>query len=64
MPDGKPRDPWAQSYRVLLIELSPPHGDVTFSGSAYGTELACKELCRIYSRQSPRSTRTPTPLSS
>ena len=28
-PDGKPRDPWAKAYRALLIEGSPPHGDVT-----------------------------------
>ena len=32
-PDG-PRDPWSRSYRALLIECSPPHGDVTLSGSA------------------------------
>ena len=51
MPDGTPRDPWAQSYRVLLIEVSPPHGDVTLSGSSYGLHLALKEICRIYSSE-------------
>ena len=43
-PDGKPRDPWSKAYRALLIELSPPHGDLTFSGSSYGTELGFKAL--------------------
>ena len=33
----------------LLIEVSPPHGDVTLSGSSYGLHLALKEICRIYS---------------
>ena len=51
MPDGTPRDPWAQSYRVLLIEGAPPHGDVTLSGSSYGLHLALKEICRIYSSE-------------
>ena len=44
-------DPWSKSYRALLIEFSPPHGDVTLSGSAYGTELALKALCRVYSAE-------------
>ena len=48
--DG-PRDPWSKSYRALLIECSPPHGDVTLSGSAYGLELALKALCRVYSAE-------------
>ena len=30
-PDGEPRDPWSQSYLVQLVELSPPHGTLTFS---------------------------------
>jgi len=51
-PDGiTPRDPWSRSYRALLIEVSPPHGDVTLSGSSYGLALAVKELCRIYSAE-------------
>jgi hypothetical protein len=49
--DGKGRDPWAQSYRVLLIEVSPPHGDVTFSGSSQGTAIALREICRVYSAE-------------
>ena len=32
----------------MLIELSPPHGDLTFSGSSYGTELGLKELSGAY----------------
>ena len=59
MPDGTPRDPWAQSYRVLLIEASPPHGDVTLSGSGYGLHLALKEICRVYPRK-----RRSTPIAS
>ena len=51
LPDGTPRDPWAQSYRVLLVECRAPHGDVTFSGSSYGTALALKEICRVYSAE-------------
>src|SRR5262249_6035835 len=30
--DGKPQDPWRPCYRMLLIEMAVPHGDVTFSG--------------------------------
>jgi hypothetical protein len=48
-PEGKPRDPWSKVYRLLLIEMAPPHSDVTFSGSSYGAQLALKELCRVYS---------------
>ena len=47
-PDAKPRDPWSKAYRALLIELSPPHGELTFSGSSYGTELGLKELSGMY----------------
>jgi hypothetical protein len=49
-PDGTPRDPWSKAYRLLLIEMSAPHGDVTFSGSSYGAQLALKELCGIYAK--------------
>ena len=52
-PDGEPRDPWSQSYLVQLVELSPPHGTLTFSGGSYGAKLACQETCRIYSEQCP-----------
>src|SRR6476660_3566695 len=38
-PDGTPRDPWSRSYRALLIEMAAPHGDVTYSGSSFGTSL-------------------------
>jgi hypothetical protein len=48
-PDGTPRDPWSKCYRLLLIETAPPHGDVTFSGSSYGAQLACQALCGVYS---------------
>ena len=50
-PDGTARDPWSKSYRALLIELSPPHGDVTFSGSSYGPELALKALSGAYAAE-------------
>lgn len=48
-PTGKSRDPWSLNYRTLAIEVSPPHGDVTLVGSSYGMEIACKEICGIYS---------------
>ena len=32
-------------------KCSAPHGDVTFSGSSYGTALALKEICRVYSAE-------------
>ena len=48
-PAGNPRDPWSKCYRVLLIELSTPHGDVTFSGGSFGAQLALKEMCRVFS---------------
>jgi hypothetical protein len=48
-PAGNPRDPWSKVYRVGLVEVAPPHGDVTFSGSSYGTQLALKDVCRTYS---------------
>jgi hypothetical protein len=51
-PNGAPRDPWSRSYRALLIGLSPPHGDVTFSSASYGASLALKEICKIYSAES------------
>jgi hypothetical protein len=46
--DGKPRDPWCRYVGVPMIELSPPHGDVTFTGTSWGAQLALKELCRVY----------------
>ena len=46
-PDGQ-RDPWAPCYRVLLIELAAPHGDLTFSGGSYGAKLACQAICQAY----------------
>jgi hypothetical protein len=50
-PDGTSRDPWSKTYRALLIELSPPHGDLTFSGSSYGTELGFKALSGAYAAE-------------
>ena len=50
-PDGTPRDPWGKTYRALLIELSPPHGELTFSGSSYGTELGFKALSGAYAAE-------------
>jgi len=50
-PDGTPRDPWSRSYRALLVEVSPPHGDVTLGGSSYGLSLALKDICGIYSAE-------------
>jgi hypothetical protein len=47
-PDGTPRDPWTRTYRALLLEMSPPHGDVTFTGSSYGAQLALKDICGAY----------------
>ena len=52
-PDGEVRDPWTQSYLVQLIELSPPHGTLTFSGGSYGAKLACQDICKVYSEQGP-----------
>ena len=52
-PDGEPRDPWSKSYLVQLVELSPPHGDLTFSSGSYGARLACQEICRVYSEEGP-----------
>ena len=53
-PDGTPRDPWTRTYRALLVEMSPPHGDVTFSGSSFGAQIALKEICRTYSADKHR----------
>jgi hypothetical protein len=52
-PDGVPRDPWTKSYLVQLIELSPPHGELTFSGGSYGARLTCQHICGVYSEQGP-----------
>ena len=52
--DGTPRDPWTRTYRALLIEMKPPHGDVTFSGSSFGAQIALKEICRVYSEDKHR----------
>ena len=51
VPTGVPRDPWSKAYRALLIELSPPHGDVTFSGTSYGTELASRRSAGAYAAE-------------
>jgi hypothetical protein len=53
-PEGTPRDPWTRTYRALLLEMSPPHGDVTFSGSSFGAQIALKEICRVYSADNHR----------
>jgi len=50
-PAGNPKDPWSRSYRALLIELSPPHGDVTFSSASWGAQLALKDICGAYSAE-------------
>jgi hypothetical protein len=50
-PDGTSRDPWSKAYRALLIELSPPHGELTFSGGSYGTELGFKALAGAYAAE-------------
>jgi len=42
--NGQPKDPWTRYVSVLLIEVSPPHNDVTFTSGS----LAIKEMCRIY----------------
>jgi hypothetical protein len=52
-PDGTPRDPWSKCFRLSMIEMAPPHGDVTFSGSSYGAQLALQALCGVYSVDSP-----------
>jgi hypothetical protein len=52
-PDGEPRDPWTQLYLFQLVELSPPHGTLTFSSGSYGAKLMAQELCRIYSEEGP-----------
>jgi hypothetical protein len=51
--NDKPRDPWSRCHRMVLVELSPPHGELTFSSSAFGAEIALKELAGTYSREKP-----------
>src|SRR4249920_1008620 len=53
-PDGEPRDPWTRAYRALLIEMSPPHGEVTFAGSSWGADTGLKEICLAYSQDKHR----------
>jgi hypothetical protein len=52
-PKDEPIDPWKPSYQVQLVELSPPHGDLTFSSGSYGAKLMCQELCLVYRDQGP-----------
>jgi hypothetical protein len=47
-PDGRPRDPWGKTYRMLLVECAAPHGDLTFSSGSFGAELAFRELAGTY----------------
>jgi hypothetical protein len=47
-PAGNPLDPWSQYVSVQLVELSPPHGDVTFTSQSWGGSLALKDMCRVY----------------
>ena len=49
-PTARPRSLGAKLPR-LADRGSPPHGDLTFSGSSYGIELALKEICRVYSAE-------------
>ena len=56
-PDGEPRDPWSQSYLVQLVELSPPHGTLTFSGwQLWGEACVPGSLPRVQ-RAAPRAAR-------
>jgi hypothetical protein len=55
-PDGQPRDPWAHDYRLVLVEMTAPHGEFTFCGSSYGARIAMQELCNGYSLDAVRYT--------
>ena len=60
-PDGTPRDPWTQSYRVVLIEVSPPHNDVTFAARLTGLRSPLRR-CAASTLRKPLSTPTPSQL--
>jgi len=45
----QPRDPWSEVLRLVLVALAPPHRELTFTGSSYGTKLALTALCKEYS---------------
>jgi hypothetical protein len=47
-PSGNPRDPWSPVYRMLLVEMAAPHGDLTFSSTAWGAKLALQDLAFVY----------------
>jgi hypothetical protein len=47
-PSGAPMDPWSQYISVQLVEMSPPHSDVTFASQSWGGSLALKDMCRVY----------------
>ena len=47
-PDGEPRDPWAVYFSVQLVQMSPPHGDLTFTSNSHGGRLALQDLCGTY----------------
>src|SRR4029077_6073626 len=49
--NGEPKDPWTRYHAVQLIEVSPPHGDVTFTSTSWGGSLALKEMCRVYATE-------------
>jgi hypothetical protein len=53
-PAGNPRDPWTRTYRMVLVEMTAPHGDLTFTSSAWGAQLALQDLARAYSADKHR----------
>ena len=58
--DDTPRDPWMRTYRALLIEMTAPHGDITYTGSSCGAQIALKEICRdLLGRHAPLPGRLP-----
>jgi hypothetical protein len=48
--DGKPRDPWTMYCSVQMVEMTPPHGDATFTSTSWGGKLALQDLCGQYGR--------------
>jgi hypothetical protein len=48
--DGKVRDMWTQYVSVQMIEMTPPHGDATFTSTSWGGKLGLQDICGQYGR--------------
>jgi hypothetical protein len=47
-PGGVPRDPWQQFFSVPMVELTPPHSELMWTGSSWGAKECLQDLIKAY----------------